>query len=902
MTLSSGTRLGQYEITAKLGEGGMGEVYRATDTRLDRQVAIKVLPAEFTEDKERLARFEREAKLLAQLHHPNIASIFGLEESDGTRALVMELVDGLTLAERLESGAFAIAESLSVALQIAQALEEAHEKGIVHRDLKPQNIKASIEGKVKVLDFGLAKAMDPSAGSAASAADLARSPTLMQSPTLTAAHGTQLGVILGTAAYMAPEQARGVTVDKRADIWAFGVVLYEMLVGRSLFAGDTVTDTLAGVLKTEIDFSKLPESTPPAIRQLLRRCLERNPKNRLHDIADARIVLEEQLRGEGATEPARMVEVPPRGASRREQMAWSVALLVGCAAVATFVLRQQAPDRAAGTATQVTRFAVVPEEKGSLQGFPALSPDGRTMIFSLRPDEGPAILWAHSFESGASRTLAGTTGAQQPFWSPDGKKLAFFAGGQLKRLDLATGLSQTVVPASDPRGGSWSDDGEIYYSSGASSALSQVSASSGPSHRATELDSSRGEQSHRFPLALPGGALIYTCFGNDEIAGIYWRGPAGTPARRILPEVSRASYDRRGYLLWVHDGSLVAQRFDPANGTLSGEISPLAAQIGAEEQAAAEDWYSVSASGTIALRHGARESTELAWFDRRGAPLAAVTSAARLMEPALSPDGRQVAVQTVTAGEKGQLWIFDAAGLDQGRRLTFDAGGETPVWSPDGRAIAYTSPRTSGWAVFRKSSDGSGAEELLFESGVGCWVDSWFPDGKSLLIERYDPDRGADLWILPLDGSKKAVPFLEGRANEAHAAVSPDGKLVAYVSDDGGVGQVFVRAVASAGGNWQVSRDGGDWPHWRADGKELYFAGHDRVLRAVPVTSTDPFSFATPIALFRLRTPEPKVTSNRTYFSPAPDGQRFLVNQLVGEGGGARIEVVMNWSPPPESR
>ncbi len=891
-----GSRLGPYEITAKLGEGGMGEVYRATDTRLKREVAIKVLPVAFTEDKERLARFEREAQLLAQLHHPNIASIFGLEESDGIRALVMELVPGPTLAERLESGPLSLTESLSFASQIAQALEEAHDKGIVHRDLKPQNIKASSEGRIKVLDFGLAKAMDPTAA-AASAADLARSPTMMHSPTLTAAHGTQLGVILGTAAYMAPEQAKGVAVDKRADIWAFGVVLYEMLAGGSLFAGDSVAETLAGVLKTQIDFSRLPGETPATIRQLVRRCLERNPKNRLHDIADARIAIDEQLRGEGATEAAQTVEVPPRGASRREKFAWAVTFLAGLAAVATFVLRPEAPDRADGAAIQVTRFAVVPAEEGSLQGYPALSPDGRTMIYSLRPDEGPAVLWAHSFESGTSRTLAGTAGALQPFWSPDGKKLAFFAGGQLKRLDFATGLAQTVVPASDPRGGSWSDDGEIYYSSGASSALSQVQASSGPSRPATELDSSRGEQSHRFPLALPGGALIYTCHGNAEVAGIYWRGPGGTPSRRILPEVSRASYDQRGYLLWVHDGALVAQRFDPATGTLSGEISPLAAQIGAEEQAAAEDWYSASASGTVALRHGARESTELRWFDRRGTPLAAVTSPARMMEPALSPDGRQVAVQTVALGQKGQLWVFDGSGLDQGRRLTFDAGGETPAWSPDGRVIAYTSPRTSGWAVFRKASDGSGGEELLFESGVGCWVDSWFPDGKSLLLECYYPDRGADLWILPLDGSKKAVPFLEGRANEAHAAISPDGQLVAYVSDDGGVGQIYVRAVADQGSNWQVSRDGGDWPHWRADGKELYFAGHDRVLKAVPVTSVDPFSFATPMPLFRLRTPEPKVTSNRTYFSPSPDGQRFLVNQLVGEAADARIEVFLNWSP-----
>ncbi len=821
-----GQRLGQYEITAKLGEGGMGEVYRATDTRLDRQVAIKVLPAEFTEDKERLARFEREAKLLAQLHHPNIASIFGLEESDGTRALVMELVPGPTLAERLESGAFAIAESLSVALQIAQALEEAHEKGIVHRDLKPQNIKASIEGKVKVLDFGLAKAMDPSAGSAASAADLARSPTLMQSPTLTAAHGTQLGVILGTAAYMAPEQARGLAVDKRADIWAFGVVLYEMLVGRSLFAGDTVTDTLAGVLKTEIDFSQAcrrrrrrrsGSSCAAASSAIRRTACTTSPMRGScsRSSCAARARSKPNRRGwsrfrRAARRAANEAALVVRRAPRRVRGGWPRSF---CAS--------RSPDRAAGDSDPGDPLRRRPRGEGE--------PAGLSRAVARRPHD--------DFLAPAGRRARHTLGAllrkrREPDARRDDRRPAavLVSGRQEARF-----FRRRSVEAPRSRDRSLPDRGPGFGSARRQLERRRrdlllvrrvVGALAGFGLFGTEPSGDRTRfESRRAKPSLPPWPCLAVRSSTPASVTTRVRESTGAARRARRHDAScrrslRASYDRRGYLLWVHDGSLVAQRFDPANGTLSGEISPLAAQIGAEEQAAAEDWYSVSASGTIALRHGARESTELAWFDRRGAPLAAVTSAARLMEPALSPDGRQVAVQTVTAGEKGQLWIFDAAGLDQGRRLTFDAGGETPVWSPDGRAIAYTSPRTSGWAVFRKSSDGSGAEELLFESGVGCWVDSWFPDGKSLLIERYDPDRGADLWILPLDGSKKAVPFLEGRANEAHAAVSPDGKLVAYVSDDGGVGQVFVRAVASAGGNWQVSRDGGDWPHWRADGKE----------------------------------------------------------------------------------
>ena len=454
-----GQRLGPYEITAKLGEGGMGEVYRATDTRLDRQVAIKVLPAEFTADKERLARFEREAKLLAQVHHPNIASIFGLDESAGTRALVMELVEGPTLAERLESGAFSITESLSAALQIAQALEEAHEKGIVHRDLKPQNIKASIEGKIKVLDFGLAKAMDPAAGGAASAADLARSPTLMQSPTLTAAHGTQLGVILGTAAYMAPEQARGGTVDKRADIWAFGVVLYEMLSGRRLFDGETVSDVLAAVLRAEVDFAALPPEATAELRNLLRRCLERNPKNRLHDIADARIVIEQILSGRSeaaaplAEPPAPMTPMLPLW---RRVLPWIGGAVAG-AAIAAALLPRGAPP-VSGPSAAAAKIRTLVSAGVSLD--PAVSPDGRTLAFESTRD-GESRIWIKDLTSGSESVLVRRASAF-PDVSPDGTSVLFMAESErgldeLYRVSLATREERLV--ARQVGLASWAPDG-----------------------------------------------------------------------------------------------------------------------------------------------------------------------------------------------------------------------------------------------------------------------------------------------------------------------------------------------------------------------------------------------------------------------------------------------------------
>ncbi|PWB68890.1 MAG: hypothetical protein C3F15_15775 [Holophagae bacterium] len=887
----TGRSIAHYRVTAKLGEGGMGEVYRATDTKLKRDVAIKVLPIALAEDTERLARFEREAQLLAQLQHPNIASIYGLEESGGVRALVMELVEGPTLADRLESGALPLDQCVAISLQVAQALEEAHDKGIIHRDLKPQNIKAPVDGKVKVLDFGLAKAMDPEVG-VASAASLARSPTM------TAVHGTQLGVILGTAAYMAPEQARGGSVDKRADVWAFGVVLYEMLTGRALFAADTVTDTLAGVLKTEIDFSALPASTPAEIRRLVRRCLERNPKNRLHDIADARIVLEELNRsgeaGNGLPSPA----APPGGRSRRELAAWALALLATAVAVALLAGRLGAPRGVATEAPRVTRFAVAPEEKGIIQGYPALSPDGRTLVYSMLQEDGSAALWAHSFETGTSRRLPGTDGAEEPFWAPDGKQLGFFAVGQLKRLDLASGLTQNLHRVADPRGGTWTRDGDILCSVNSVAPILRISAGSGESRAATELASDKGEQSHRFPWALPGGGFVFTSTGAPGIRGIYWHGRGTSSWRRILPDLSRAVYDERGYLLWVRDGFLVAQRFDPETGELSGELLPLAEKIGENSQKTAESWFATSASGVVAFRQGARQWSELVWLDRKGATLGAVATPGTFNEPALSRDGRQVVVTISPPNESPNLWIYESSGLDRGRRLTFDAAGaESGIWSPDGRWVAYSSASEEGYRFFRKAADGSGEEELLFEAGSGGWVDSWSPDGGTLLFELFVPERGADLWLLPLDGQRQPVPFLETPANETHAAFSPDGRFVAYVSDEGGLAQIYVQTVSASGSRWQVSRDGGDWPAWSADGKELFYGGLDRVLYSVSIASLAPLTFGAQAPLFRLRTPQPAITSNRTFFEPSPDGRRFLVNQLVGSEGGDRIDVLMNWAP-----
>jgi Tol biopolymer transport system component len=721
---------------------------------------------------------------------------------------------------------------------------------------------------------------------------------------MTAAQGTQLGVILGTAAYMSPEQARGGAVDKRADIWAFGVVLFEMLSGRPLFAADTVSDTLAGVLKTEVDFGALPAATPPALRQLLRRCLDRSPKNRLHDIADARIVLDDLISGAsgGAASPDPGPAAPARGVSLRERAAWGVALVATVAAVFLAAGRLRSGEGPVPPEPQTVRFSFVPPGEGTIEGFPAVSPDGRTLVYAQQQQDGSTTLIAQSLESGTGRTLPGTNGGEQPFWSPDGRQLAFFAGGQLKRLDVASGLVQNLYRVADARGGAWTGEGDVLVSVNSASPIIRVS-QAGEGRAVTHLATDQGEQSHRFPLALPGGGFLYTCTGGLKRPGIYWvAGPDATP-RRLLQDLSRTAFDARGFLLWVRDGILVSQRFDARRGELSGDVVPVAEGIGTDAQRTASSWFAASATGTIAVRKGTEQRSELVWFDRKGALLGRLASAGSYREPSISPDGRLVVVGTEASTEVPNLWVYEASGLDRARRLTFHAaGGETGVISRDGRWVAYTSARETGFTVIRKSVDGSGEEESLFEAGSGTWVDDWSADGRSLLIERFSPEKGSDLWILPLDGSRKAAPFLETPVNEGHAVISPDGRYVAYVSDEGGLAQIFVRPFPAGGGRWQVSRNGGDWPAFSPDGRQLYFAGLDRILYSVPIASLSPFTFGSPEPLFRLRVPQPAITSNRTYFAPAPDGRRFLVNQLVGTEGTNRIDVVVGWSPRERTR
>jgi Tol biopolymer transport system component len=901
MTVAIGTRLGPYEITAKLGEGGMGEVYRAHDTKLKRDVAIKVLPAAFTEDKERLARFEREAQLLAQLHHPNIASIFGMEESDGTRALVMELVEGLTLAERLESGSLPFHESLSASLQIAQALEEAHEKGIVHRDLKPQNIKASLDGKVKVLDFGLAKAMDPAAGSAVSAADLARSPTLMQSPTLTAAHGTQMGVILGTAAYMSPEQARGAAVDKRADIWAFGVVLYEMLAGRSLFAGDTVTDTLAGVLKTEIDFAKLPESTPPAIRRLLRRCLERNPKNRLHDIADARIVLDELASGradDGVAGGATLSRTAPESFAAR-WLPWTLAAVASAVALAFALPARREPQIAP---PQLLRFEIARPESSSPTNrgrFFELSPDGRHLAIVEAGE-----LWVRPLDAVSARRIEGIEDATYPFWSPDSAWIGFFAGGEMRKVARDGGRAQRICAAPDGRGGTWSPDGTIVFSDRLGNrGLSRVSAQGGPPAPATQVPAEATNDAQRYPQFLPDGKsfLFLHLAPSPDREGIYVGSLDGGPSERVLAGPDQAIFARgsrgaSGFLVHRREHTLLAQPFDPASRKTVGDAIPVAEGVGIGANTGSGA-FTLSSSGLLAFGGDEALSSQLAWVGRAGEPGETLNSSGgamgEILGVSLARGGRRVAFGL---GNPPDVFVQSLPNGEPSRFTFGPAPGWTyPIWSPDGDEIVYATQDFAGlprYELRRHRADRSGGEETLLTAQSALYPWDWSPDGGTLL---YDVDDG-ELSLLPLAGDRQPTVLLTAPGKQAYAQFSPDGRLVAYASDEQGQFEIYVATMPPSGARWQISSGGGSMPRWRRDGRELFYRASDGSLMAVALGAGSGAAAiderGAPRALFR-GIPS---AGNSTIFTYVPDedGQRFLVAS-TRSGARSPITMVVNW-------
>jgi len=882
MPLSAGTKLGPYEILARIGAGGMGEVYRAHDPRMGRNVAIKISAERFSD------RFSREVHAVAALNHPNICHLYDV----GPDYLVMELVEGPTLAERIRQGAVPLHEALGIAKQIAEGLEAAHEKGVVHRDLKPGNIKLRPDGTAKVLDFGLAKMTDTTASGERTE----------DSPTLTVDAATRVGVILGTAAYMPPEQARGKPVDKRADIWAFGVVLYEMLTGERLFEGETVSDTLIEVATKEPNWKRVPQQ----VQRLLRLCLEKDPKDRLRDIGDAWAILQDDQLARAA---------PPPSAGRRWRWPSIAAMLAMLAATATFLWVRASSQ----PPLPLIRFQVAPPRDTFLRGVPQISPDGQTLAFVAAAQEKPAMIYVRPLSETASRVLPGTEGTVYCFWSPDGRSLGFTTESkELKRIELADGLSRTLTTiGAATNSGTWGRQGDILIFGGLSHpVVERMAASGGPLTPVTQLNDKAREKSHVSPLFLPDGKhFLFYVLANDATHDSVEYATLGSFVRKqVLEGASAAMYARdsggRTYLLYERGVTLMAQSFDESAGAVTGEAVAIADNVGTVSNNGWRLQSSASLTGTLAYFVGPATSVkQLTWFDRQGKALEPVGEPGRYGDLVISPDGTRVAVElTQGADARSQdIWVLE---LDRGISTPLTSNqtvNRLPVWSPDGRRIVFSSERNGHMDLFVKAADGTGSEELLLHSDQDKFASdfSWSRDGRYLIYTSVDPQTKQDLWILPMAGDRTPFVFLRTPFNEMEANFSPDGHWISYSSDESGRYELYVRlftppgaAPSSAGnsseGKWRISKDGGLGAYWRQDGKGLSFVGPHQSgqgqfqVMSVDLSVSPAFHAGVPHELFRFPVGSPQTSTS--------DLKKFLIAVPPPANDAPQsITVVLNW-------
>ena len=907
-----GTMLGPYEIQAKLGEGGMGEVYKARDTRLDRTVAIKVLPSELGADPERRARFEREAKTIAGLTHPHICTLYDVGEHDGSTYLVMEHIHGETLADRLLKGRLPPDQALGVATEIADALTAAHKQGIIHRDLKPGNVMLTKSG-AKLLDFGLAKlkahGAEPAVGQ------------LTSLPTRTAPL-TAEGTIVGTLHYMAPEQVEGKPADARTDLWALGTILYEMLTGKRAFEGTSAAGLVAAILDHEPPpVASLQPLTPPALDRLVRRCLAKSPDDRpdtAHDVAD-----ELKWIAEGGSQAA--PAGPPAAARRsRRYLRWLAVgvpffLLVAALAVTVSRLREDRPG------TPVVRFALSAPEGVGFRYFdlPALSPDGERIVFGGDTADGRSLLWVRRLDSLTAEPLAGsavtTAGissmAVLPFWSPDSRQIAFFAERTLMKTDLSGGAPQPVsdVPSASASstyqrgggaGGAWSREGVIVFGGAAEGSLYQVAATGGAASPVTALDASRQETGHWFPRFLPDGRhfLYLARSAKPENTGIFAGSVDGSPARHVLSVDSAALYAPPGYLLFAQGRILMAQPFDAKQLRVTGEAFRIAEDVALLTQGSPglpTPIASVSENGLLCYLQDPAVNTQLAWFDRAGTQLGSLGEPGDYTNPALSPDETRLAVgrKDAQSGTR-DIWLIDVTRATFSR-LTFDPADDfNPVWSPDGTRVAFSSNRKGRRDVYQKLASGAGSDEPMLDSSQNKSVEDWTPDGRFVILNLEPPGKGTEVWALPVppetQGSdRKPQPVLQGPGDRNQAQVSPDGRWIAYRSDESGRSEVCVQAFPPSGARWTISTEGGREPRWRGDSRELFYLDGARLMAVDWNASRSTDKAGVPRTLFVAPVDAQPVRRNR--YVVTKDGQRFLLITPLAPMARS-LNVVVNWT------
>ncbi len=878
MALSAGTHLGPYQILSPVGAGGMGEVYRAKDTRLDRVVAIKVLASQRSADPELRQRFEREARAVSSLNHPHICTLHDVGSHNGLDYLVMEFLEGESLADRLKKGALPLDEALRYGREIADGLDEAHRKGIVHRDLKPGNIMLTSRG-AKLLDFGLAKLQETA---------VARQISMLSAIPTEHKPLTDRGAILGTFQYMAPEQLEGKDVDARTDVFAFGALLYEMVTGRRAFEGKSQASLIAAILEHEPrPIAELQPLAPLALDWLVRGSLEKKPDDRWQSMRD---VGKHLARVTESAETREAADSPPRG--RR-----ALAALIGILALSTVGLALRDVLREEPETLPSIRFTIDPPEGTSIALGPAapqsaVSPDGKNVAIATRDSEGKNALWVRPLDGLEARALEGTENADLPFWSPDGRYLGFFADRQLKKIDISLGSSQVLCDALSANGAAWGSDGVILF--GGSEGISRISAAGGEPSLVTSTDPSRGETRHFFPQFLPDGQrfLFLAMSSKEETSGIYVGSLDSKDTRFLLGTEVRAAYAPPGYLLFLRDGTLFARALDPSNLEWRGEPVRIADSL-AFNSSIGRTTFSVSETGVLAYRTGGAGGValkQLTWFDREGNRLGTVGPPAFTTSLAFSPDEKRVAVTRVDEAERQHVWIGELSNGDFSR-FTFGQTRDRSVsWSHDGTRLFFSSDRNGTVGLYEKLASGAGEAELLLDSAESKLLDSSAPNGD-LVYQSKNAQTGWDLWVLPEEGSEPE-PYLRTEAQEQDGRLSPDGRWLAYSSDESGRDEVFVSGFPSPIGKWLVSTDGGRMPCWRKDGKELFYIAPDNRIVAVAVTVGSTFARGAPRPLFIA----PVSRVGFTEFDVSSDGTRFLVNALADEGPGAPITVVLNWT------